>query len=122
MNTFFRLHVVVATAVLGASLALAQPASAPGPAASAPRPVMGPGKGMGMGMGPRAGAGITPGWSMMTPEEQAAHQAAMRGMKSKDECTVYRDRHHQQMVERAKARGQAMPGAPRPDVCDGLTK
>lgn len=117
-------------------LALAQPASAPAPGSGASQG-MGPG-GMGMGphgmggmggkgpgargMGPRFGAGVTPGWSMMTPEERAAHQAAMRNAKTQEECVAVRDQHHTEMAARAQAKGASMPAAPRRDVCAGLPK
>lgn len=116
-------------------LALAQPASAPAPGFGASQG-MGPGgMGMGMGphgmagkgpgargMGPRYGAGVTPGWSMMTPEERTAHQAAMRNAKTYEECVAVRDQHHTDMAARAQAKGASMPAAPRRDVCAGLPK
>lgn len=78
--------------------------------------------GPGGGPGPRFGAGVTPGWAMMTPEERAEHQQAMAGFKTHDECAAYRDRHHADMAARMKERGQTMPAQPRRDVCAGLPK
>lgn len=117
---------LVAALVLASGAALAQPASAPGggpgPAASMPRGGMGPG-GMGPGrmMGPRYGNGVTPGWTMMKPDERAAHRKAMSEAKTYDECVAVRDQHREAMQARAKERGVAMPG-PRRDVCAGLPK
>lgn len=91
---------------------------ASGPAASASAP--GPG-GCGR-MGPRAMSGrdVTPGWQMMSREERRAHRERMAGFKTQDECRSYMDRHHQDMVARAKERGQAMPAQPRRDACAPL--
>lgn len=119
-----RPFVLAVAAGLVAAAALAQPAAGPGPAASRP---MGPGPmgagGMGPGhMGPRFGSGVTPGWSMMTPEEREAHRQAMTGAKTHDECAAARDKHHADMQARAKERGTPMPAAPHRDVCAGLPK
>lgn len=80
---------------------------------------MGPGGGMQRG-GPRWGENTTPGWSMMTDDERRQHREKMQSMKSHDECMAYRDQHHQQMMERAKAKGMNMPGKPRRDACAGM--
>lgn len=102
--------------------ALAQPASAPmggpGPAASMPRGGMGAGR----MMGPRYGSGVTPGWTMMKPDERAAHRQAMSEAKTYDECVAVRDKHREAMQARAKERGMTMPAAPRRDACAGLPK
>lgn len=119
---FHHLVALCAAGLLAAPFATAQPASAPGAAASAPRGPMGMGAGRGAGMGGRFGAGVTPGWQMMTPEERAAHQQAMRNAKTYDECAAVRDKHHEEMAARAKDKGVAMPAAPRRDVCAGLKK
>ena len=99
---FHHLVALCAAGLLAAPFATAQPASAPGAAASAPRGPMGGGRmgmgpGMGAGMGGRFGAGVTPGWQMMTPEERTAHQQAMRNAKTYDECAAVRDKHHEEM-------------------------
>jgi hypothetical protein len=109
---------IVAAAALACGVATAQPG--PGPGASAPRAGMG--MGMGKGGGPRYGSGVTPGWTMMTPEERTAHQKAMSEAKTYEECAALRDQHHQQMVDRAKEKGQTLPAQRRRDVCAGLTK
>lgn len=126
MSKLFHRSVVLLALAFAAGALSAQPASGPAAGASAPArgPGMGPGKGAGMGpgrgaMGPRFGAGITPGWSLMTPEERNAHRATMQGLKSADECRAYVQKHHEEMAQRAKERGQALPG-PRRDVCAGL--
>ena len=86
----------------------------PGPGAS------GPGYGPGMGRGWRAGPNNTPGWSMMTPEERAAHQQRMQGMTSRADCAAYVNEQHQQMAARAQQRGASAPAQPRRDMCTGL--
>jgi hypothetical protein len=113
-----------AAAMTASAGAVAQPASAPMRGASAPHG-MGPGMGPGMGqrgMGPRWGSGVTPGWSMMTPEERSAHQQAMAGAKTREDCAARRDEQHAQMQARAKERGATLPAQPRRDVCEGLPK
>ncbi len=120
-NLLLRSAVLLSLALAAGALS-AQPAS--GPAAGASAPGRGPGMGMGMGpgrgaMGPRFGAGITPGWTLMSPEERNAHRAAMQGMKTADECRAYAQKHHEEMAQRAKEKGQTLPG-PRRDVCAGL--
>lgn len=123
-------NALIATLVtLCAGFAVAQPASGPGngpgaavgtgPAASAPG--MGMRQGAGRGMG-RAGAGITPGWSLMTPQERTEHRDHMRAMKDYDECKTYQAQHHEQMVARAKERGVTPPVMPRRDGCAALKR
>ena len=97
-----RLIVVAATAICASGLAFAQ-----GP---------GPGKGGMMQFGPNNAAG----WSMMTPEERAAHQQRMQGMTSRADCTAYMNQQHQQMMGRATQRGASAPAQPRRDMCTGL--
>lgn len=80
----------------------------PKPAASAP----GPQTGMGPGTGPRGrmmkfDKSNTPGWSLMTPEERAAHREKMHSFQTLDECKAYHDEHVKQMDARAKEKGQA---------------
>jgi hypothetical protein len=115
MNRFVRVSLAAAVA-LAAGLAMAQGGMGPGPGASMP------GGGMGPGGGPRYGAGVTPGWQLMSPEERTAHQAAMGNMKTQSECNAYVEKHHQDMVGRAKERGQTLPAQPRHDRCAGLAK
>jgi hypothetical protein len=114
-RTFFLSMVVLALASW-ATLAMAQ-ASAPGP---------GPGMGPGMGMGPMHGWRMqrdnTPGWSMMTRAERTQHRDRMMAMTDHAQCSAYMQQHHAAMVERAKARGHAMPAMPRHDACAPLKK
>jgi hypothetical protein len=48
----------------------------------------------------------TEGWAMMSAEERQQHQAAMRTVKTHAECQAMLDKHHAEMVARAKAKGQ----------------
>lgn len=122
-----RLLAMTAVTLMMASVAQAQPSSGQPPAASdAPSAgppstagMMGRGRGRG-GMGMRAGAQNTYGWSMMTPEERQTHMTRMRGFTSRKDCEAYVAQHHQQMVERAKQRGVAMPAEPPRNPCAGL--
>lgn len=79
----------------------------------------GMGTGHGMGMGADA-QDSTPGWSMMNPEERAAHQARMRSATSREECERYMQEHHQRMTDRAKERGLPAPAAPRAGGCPAM--
>lgn len=126
MPRTFRTAWLLPALLVAATFAEAQPGpGGPGPgpgAASAPRMGMGPGgpgRG-GMGMRARIGPDTTPGWSLMTPEERNAHRQRMSTFKTQGECTDYMAQHHQQMSERAKERGQAVPGQPRRNPCAGL--
>lgn len=85
---------------------------------------MGPGSGMGMMGGGQAGAdpASTPGWSLMTPEERRAHWDRIRSAATPEECERYMEEHHQQMVERAKARGETLPPRPRPGPCVAMKR
>ena len=112
-----KLRHIAVLAFLG--VALAAPASAqPGP---------GPGMGPGAGMGPGGGMGMrfnfnkdnTPGWSLMSADERAAHSAKMRGAKSYDECKATQEEHHKAMEARAKEKGVTLP-APRANGCDRM--
>jgi hypothetical protein len=118
----------ITAAALVAAFALAasaQPRAAVPPsssaAASGPQMGMGMGgKGGGMHGRMRADANNTSGWSMMTPKEREEHRQHMMDAKSPDECKATMDKHHQQMVERAKERGVKAPGQPRRDMCAGM--
>ena len=48
----------------------------------------------------------TEGWAMMSAEERQQHQAAMRAVKTPEECQAMLDKHHAEMMARAKAKGQ----------------
>jgi hypothetical protein len=102
--------------------------------ASAPAPGRGPGAASAPGMGMGPGGGMmrgwqgsrdnTSGWGMMNRAERGEHRQKMRSMTSADECKAYQDKHHAEMVERAKQRGVAAPAAPMPrhDPCARLKK
>ncbi len=103
----------------GAGSVLAQPPR-PGPcmaASGASAPMQGC-----RGGGPHArwGKDDTPGWPMMTAEERRAHREQMAGFKTYDECKAYVDRHHEEMMARAKEKGRPMPATPRRDACAPL--
>ena len=80
----------------------------------------GPGGGPGKGPGWRFGASNTSGWTLMSEEERNEHRGKMLGMKSYDECKAYQAEHHAKMAARAKEKGQALPGAPRSNMCDRM--
>lgn len=80
-------------------LALATPASARGPW--------------------RASEDNTRGWHLMSHEERIAHQSKVRGFTRLEECRSYQLAHHQQMVERARQQGVALPQGGR-DICERL--
>jgi hypothetical protein len=48
----------------------------------------------------------TEGWAMMSAEERQQHQAAMRAVKTPEQCQAMLDKHHAEMMARAKAKGQ----------------
>jgi len=129
MSTFNRKFLLGCASLLLAGSVWAQP----GP---------GMGGGMGGGMGPGADPANRPcmkadpatqgpncnwrmnrrnsaGYALMTPEERAAHQERIRGLKSREECTAYLAEHHTQMAERAKAKGQTLR-EPRMRLCERL--
>lgn len=115
--------IATAAGLAGAQTGGPGPGPGPGPAAgaSAPRMGMGPGGGMMRG-GARWGSDYTPGWGMMSSKERDEHRAQMRAAKTPAECTALRDKHHEQMVARAKERGITMPAQPRRDACQGMKR
>lgn len=76
--------------------------------------------GKGKGQGWQFNSGNTYGWSLMSPEERTAHRDKMLAAKTYDECKAYQDAQHKLMVERAKEKGQAIPAAPRQNMCDRM--
>ena len=81
---------------------------------------MGPGMGGGGpgGKGRYAwGQGTTPGWTLMTTQEQSEWQTKMRSVKTLGECNTLRDEHRALMETRAKEKGVQLP-APRQNGCD----
>ena len=92
-----------------------------------------PGQGMGPGMGQRGGRGgkankggrqsmrfnqnNTPGWTLMSQQEQTDHRIKMRATKTFDECTALQGEHRAVMESRAKEKGVQLQ-APRKNVCE----
>ena len=52
------------------------------------------------------------GSQLMTREERTEYRAKMRSLKTKEEREALRMEHHQQMQERAKAKGKTLPDMP----------
>ncbi len=67
----------------------------------------------------RASEDNTRGWQLMSPEERIAHQSKVRGFARLDECRTYQLAHHQQMAERARQQGIALPRGGQ-DICAHL--
>ena len=68
------------------------------------------------------GGGDPPGWSLMTPEERAAHHERMRSLKDYAECREYMTQHHKKMEARTREKGKRLPWkGPRP-YCDFLRR
>ena len=99
----------------------------PGMQNSAPGQGMGPGMGFGGGRGGKANKGgrqgmrfnqnTTPGWALMTQQEQTDHRIKMRATKTFDECTALQTEHRSVMESRAKEKGVQLR-APRRNVCE----
>lgn len=67
----------------------------------------------------RASEGNTSGWQYMTPEERVEHQARIRSFRRYEDCVAYRQQHHQQMAERARAQGEVLRQGRR-EICAHL--
>lgn len=52
------------------------------------------------------------GSQLMTAQERTEYRAKMRSLKTKEEREALRREHHQQMQERAKAKGKTLPDMP----------
>lgn len=52
------------------------------------------------------------GSQLMTPAEREAHWAKLRNMKTEEERNAFRLQHHEQMQERARAKGIQLPEVP----------
>lgn len=59
----------------------------------------------------------TLGWTLMTTQERAEHQAKMRAVKTYEECQTLQNEHHQAMEARAKEKGITLR-PPRRNGCD----
>ena len=71
----------------------------------------GPGMGGGMGRAMRFSQDNTPGWTLMTPAEQAAHREKMLSMQTYADCKAYQAEHRVAMEARAKEKGVTLPVA-----------
>lgn len=123
MKTSINFRNLTLIALLGAALAapvLAQ--SGPGMGGGPGMQNSAPGTGGGMGRGGR-GMGFnqdnTPGWTLMTPEEQAAHREKMQSVKTYEECKTLQGAHRVTMEARAKEKGTTLP-VPRQNGCDRM--
>ncbi|MCW5661633.1 MAG: hypothetical protein KIT60_28360 [Burkholderiaceae bacterium] len=74
---------------------------------------------MGGGMmgGGMMGGACADATGMMTAEERERHMREMRAAKTPEERRALMDKQHQQMVERAKERGQPMPDRMQHERC-----
>jgi hypothetical protein len=114
------------TLVAGISAALFLVFASPVQAQPAAGMGMGPGS-SGGGMGPGNGraqgfsfdSNNTRGWSLMTPEEHAAHRDKMLSAKTYDECKTIQEEQHKTMIERAQQQGKTVP-MPRQNGCDRM--
>lgn len=120
MKTSVNLRSFALIALLGAALATpvwAQSGPGMGGGPGMQNSASGPGAGMGRGM--RFNQYNTPGWKLMTPEEQAAHREKMLSAKTYDECKALQAEHRTLMEARAKEKGTALP-IPRQNGCDRM--
>ena len=124
MKTSVNLKSITLIALLGAALAapvLAQPGPGMGggPGMQNAVPGSGPGPGAGMGRAMRFNQNNTPGWQLMTPDEQAAHREKMQSLKTYEECKAFQAEHRVTMEARAKEKGTTLP-VPRQNGCDRM--
>ena len=69
--------------------------------------------GIGITLGANPAAAQTAyGWQLMTPNEVAAHRANLRNL-TPAERVAYRARHHEEMKQRAEAKGLVLPDQPQ---------
>ena len=52
------------------------------------------------------------GWQLMSQQEHIEYRTKMRSLKTEQEQEVFRNQHHEQMKERAKAQGVTLPEEP----------
>ena len=136
MTTMKTLKNLTLVALFGAALAapvMAQQGQGmgagqgPGVQNSAPGQGMGPGASQRGGRGGKANKGgrqsmrfnqnNTPGWTLMSQQEQTDHRIKMRATKTFDECTALQGEHRAVMESRAKEKGVQLQ-APRKNVCE----
>jgi len=106
---------VTLAVLLACALASGMAAAEPGAPQTASSGASGAGR-------PEAGAQNTPGWSMMSPQEQRAHRERMLSFRHYGECAAYRDRHRHEMAVRAAQRHSATPIGASRDACEGLPR
>ena len=52
------------------------------------------------------------GWQLMSEQERNEYRTKMQSMKTQEERNQFREEHHKQMQERAKAQGVTLPDMP----------
>jgi len=122
MKTSINLRNITLIALLGAVLAapvLAQPGPGMGGGPGMQNSAPGSGPGAGMGRAMRFNQDNTPGWKLMTPDEQAAHREKMLSLKTYEECKAFQAEHRVTMEARAKEKGTTLP-VPRQNGCDRM--
>lgn len=105
------------TCAVVAAAAQTQTPSAKGADKGADKGAEGPRPSMPMA---RWGSDFTPGWSLMSEQERLAHREHMRSMNDYGECRSFHEKHHEQMMSRAKERRAKVPMMPMSDPCAGL--
>ena len=66
------------------------------------------------------GRAYTPGWDLLTKDEQKKLGALVRKLRRFDECQALMAEVKQRTDERAKSKGAAAPAAPKRDACGEL--
>lgn len=59
------------------------------------------------------------GWSLMTPDERAAHRQRMLSAKTYEECKTIQADQHRKMETRAREKGVTLQSPPQ-NVCDRM--
>ena len=60
---------------------------------------------------------------MMTPLEREEHRKQMQNAKTREECLALMDKHHEQMMGRAKEQGKRLADRPRrAAACEGFPR
>ncbi len=57
----------------------------------------------------RAGAGNTPSWQLMSPDERVEYQRRMRSFDDAAACETYQAEHRARMTDRARRQGAGLP-------------
>jgi hypothetical protein len=129
MRTAIHRWWIPAVAAAACGLAIAQNAGGQG---AGPGPGMGPGMGAGAAHAPGMGRGMqahrgmrfdedsTPGWALMSEAEREAHRAAVTAFSDYGQCRTYVERHHAEMMERAREQGRTLAPTSGRDACEAL--